>query len=661
LTYDGLTYKLAGETELYFGKNMKLKLSPDYRWAWVYKTGIVKAQYDIPSDYEIYEFRFYDPTIILYLNGSSVDRNIELGEPVNITAISDTAGTLVCLSINHTSLGQNFTCATNSVKYYWNPTASTNLFNSTRTSMTVNCSTSPNQTIVIRLHSYDLVNNISLNLTGVNTTVPENYPFNVKIYINNSLSNYISGSLHEGVSTLNTLNDYSTAKNLSFSNAGSQTVYLTLSKNAVVTSAKLNITGFTYNKTYSQSSQYDFSTTVSGSTNEDSGCSYYADLYGFFSNILALCPGWTRTSYTVGTTATYSGNTSDCIANASCVSTAIFSCQGSKKSCSINSSIGASSNQSYQAYTNTGCTSPCFVMILFTKKISANWWTTSYPTNPYLDIEGDGDTEWNYTGEFNESISPETTADFTSSLTHYIDSCTADSYGNCNIPITVGSQTAGTVQLSAINITYTIYFNPLYLNLNQFQSELNRTSTSAFIDVPIRIEGNQGNITINDLRIDYNGSAKFNVTGFGGGVSSTKYLNVSYSRFDKGLPYTFIDTIIFIPKTNSSKNVTPYGQTDLVPIYNITWKNYAVNASLGIRVTSLPSCMSFTASNTTSKTSGNITLSTSFKSIYTNRLLNATNTTQVRLWLDLTNCAYNIWNNISVELKSCCMNCMGCW
>jgi len=61
LTYNGSTYKLNGETELRFGKNMTLRLHPGYRWAWVYKTGIAKAQYDINSDYEVFNVRLFDP------------------------------------------------------------------------------------------------------------------------------------------------------------------------------------------------------------------------------------------------------------------------------------------------------------------------------------------------------------------------------------------------------------------------------------------------------------------------------------------------------------------------------------------------------------------------------------------------------------------------
>ena len=62
LDYDGETYKLVDETELSFGKNMKVTLMPDYRWAWVYKTGLVKSQYDINSDYETFTgLRLFDP------------------------------------------------------------------------------------------------------------------------------------------------------------------------------------------------------------------------------------------------------------------------------------------------------------------------------------------------------------------------------------------------------------------------------------------------------------------------------------------------------------------------------------------------------------------------------------------------------------------------
>lgn len=62
LEYHGDTYKLKSETELTFGKNMNVHLQEDYRWAWVYKRGIVKAQYDIKSNNETFNVRLFDPT-----------------------------------------------------------------------------------------------------------------------------------------------------------------------------------------------------------------------------------------------------------------------------------------------------------------------------------------------------------------------------------------------------------------------------------------------------------------------------------------------------------------------------------------------------------------------------------------------------------------------
>ncbi|MDX1278568.1 DNRLRE domain-containing protein [Oceanihabitans sediminis] len=60
LIYNGDTEKLS-VTEMDFGRKMTVEWQDDFRWAWVYKSGILKVQYDIPSDYEVYEVRLFDP------------------------------------------------------------------------------------------------------------------------------------------------------------------------------------------------------------------------------------------------------------------------------------------------------------------------------------------------------------------------------------------------------------------------------------------------------------------------------------------------------------------------------------------------------------------------------------------------------------------------
>ena len=90
LTYSGLAYALNGETILNFGRNIKIELNPGYRWARVYKSGIVKAQYDINSDYEVFYFVLVDPppTLTLTIEGNVNNITLELGSKVNITGTS---------------------------------------------------------------------------------------------------------------------------------------------------------------------------------------------------------------------------------------------------------------------------------------------------------------------------------------------------------------------------------------------------------------------------------------------------------------------------------------------------------------------------------------------------------------------------------------------
>lgn len=54
-----------------FDNNMKVQLSPGYRWAWVglyYGGDSITAQYSIPTDYEVFNVRLFDPPPIRILN-----------------------------------------------------------------------------------------------------------------------------------------------------------------------------------------------------------------------------------------------------------------------------------------------------------------------------------------------------------------------------------------------------------------------------------------------------------------------------------------------------------------------------------------------------------------------------------------------------------------
>jgi len=121
LDYSGLSYKLQGETELEFGLNMKLELAPDYRWAWVYKDGIVKAQYDIDSNYEVFYVRLFDPpsnygdgsdgalvctsgTVNLDLNRTFQYTYVDVGAGCTITTTNATGSVLYFLAQDYINI-----------------------------------------------------------------------------------------------------------------------------------------------------------------------------------------------------------------------------------------------------------------------------------------------------------------------------------------------------------------------------------------------------------------------------------------------------------------------------------------------------------------------------------------------------------------------------
>ena len=111
LIYDGPTEKLIGVTEKEFGRNMKIEWEPDYRWAWVYKDGILKVQYDIDSDYEKFNIRLFDPA------------TVTLVVPVNDTYSLDLTQTFTC------NYSADFG-VTNLSLYIWNSTDDVIVLNS---------------------------------------------------------------------------------------------------------------------------------------------------------------------------------------------------------------------------------------------------------------------------------------------------------------------------------------------------------------------------------------------------------------------------------------------------------------------------------------------------------------------------------------------------
>lgn len=86
LYYDGETQKLEAKVnEWNFGKNMKVEWEIPFRWAWVYKSGIMKVQYYVNSDYFVLHNRLYDPDSYLKLDSVADNRTYEYETTATIT------------------------------------------------------------------------------------------------------------------------------------------------------------------------------------------------------------------------------------------------------------------------------------------------------------------------------------------------------------------------------------------------------------------------------------------------------------------------------------------------------------------------------------------------------------------------------------------------
>ncbi|NIO23048.1 MAG: PGF-pre-PGF domain-containing protein [Candidatus Aenigmarchaeota archaeon] len=76
-----------------------------------------------------------------------------------------------------------------------------------------------------------------------------------------------------------------------------------------------------------------------------------------------------------------------------------------------------------------------------------------YPINPTLDIGNDGDTQWFHSGEFDTR---EKTPSLSTEINEYLSTCVPDANRECLVPLVFRSESAGTIEISDINITYNL-------------------------------------------------------------------------------------------------------------------------------------------------------------------------------------------------------------
>ncbi len=250
-------YKLSGETSLSFGRNMKVELHPGYRWAWIgypYGSDSVAAQYDIKSDYEVFNMRLYDPpggectcdteTPGLYINYSSTSAVIEQGSPVCICAIADVETEDTCVNFDHGEYGLNYSCGLNFTAFEWNSSSNVRKFNDSSLYQDENYTSVGTYNLTIYpIYNDSEIESFYLDLAGV---ASENYTQDVKIdYLNDSIWDWVSwGELQLTQTKASYFNDSSPNMTASFQGRGTASVYLKLPKNDMnVSYAVLNLTG----------------------------------------------------------------------------------------------------------------------------------------------------------------------------------------------------------------------------------------------------------------------------------------------------------------------------------------------------------------------------------------------------------------------------------
>lgn len=276
-----------------------------------------------------------------------------------------------------------------------------------------------------------------------------------------------------------------------------------------------------------------------------------------------------------------------------------------------------------------------------------------YPENVTVNVGEDGTVEHTHSGSLDSTIEADLNATYIDQFMNDTDSCPSANV-TCNVPIGIGSDLGGIINLSSWNISYS--FNPIALNQTAISGWLSEYpgSVNKSLNLTINVTAERGLIQFDRMNIDFYGSAKYNVS-----VNFTsRWLYVRWSNKTVTRPYTHTTDILFFSATNSSVNVTPWGQRDSVPFYNITARGYDTAQNISVRVnSSLDSCLNVTASSDSAKANGS-QINISYQQFLNN--LSFLDNAGIWLWADLNNCSSR-WKNFYVELQSVCTLCEPWW
>ena len=173
------------------------------------------------------------------------------------------------------------------------------------------------------------------------------------------------------------------------------------------------------------------------------------------------------------------------------------------------------------------------------------------------------------------------------------------------IPLRISSNSSGQINLNVYNITYNP--NPVILNHTGIQEFID-TYGSNETNFTIPLGGTNGSVNVSDIRYDYAGGNKtYEVLAHTNDYSANLSRNITV--YSSNWDYTYppnIEYIDFFPWSPTAKNVTPFGQTNSVPMFNVSGQNYGGIANFSVYMNDSLACVNVTFSTTNSKTDGEL-------------------------------------------------------
>ena len=278
--------------------------------------------------------------------------------------------------------------------------------------------------------------------------------------------------------------------------------------------------------------------------------------------------------------------------------------------------------------------------------------------NVSADFGSDGDTDWFYNGVLNSTTSPKVVNGTLEDLNTYRrENCLGSLV--CEYPITLSSLTGGTLEIAKVNTT---------VKVSDIDFNISKVQNKSIVNMSFIFK--KGLLELSGINLNFMGQKNFTINATHN-VSDTiledkdsQIVWFRNSKFNWSLPYTFTrDIVPYGIRTVNSTNVTPFGQTAVIPIINIS--NLAQNAfNIGLKINQTFSCLEIKALNSSNKNQikdYGINLTNSIQ----NFAGNITKGKSQGIWLfyDLYNCNPSTMRFLrpKIEYESCCRQCISCW